>query len=342
MNFQKQTQRGWLMVITSGLLGAMTLTMTGCDRSPSNDEDDAAKTTAKTSETEVVTKAVPVVACDDRLVQDQLKLVLQATLNQRSQNFAAAYAKQANIQVAPRDVNGLISNVLIDVQNPRVLQASNGSGMTTCQASVSMTLPSQNLYQASQVYAAAGRPDLQTQIAGKNVRLNNNMLVDDNFSYVVGTQGGEVRARIAGEPAILELVSDVMAGSVVQTAVEVRRAQIGGQKEQIRQERRAEQQNRRREPQEPRIRQPQPVKPATAAQPAKPANAPTPAAPVSRAPSTSTSTSNGASEPAKATTLPAANNTGNAKPTTDNSGQKQNVPTDKSIDMVIVEEDGTY
>ena len=54
--------------------------------------------------------------------------------------------------------NGVITNktngIMIDVQNAAVLQAASDNGMTTCQASVSMTLPSEDLYQASQVQAA--------------------------------------------------------------------------------------------------------------------------------------------------------------------------------------------
>lgn len=345
MNFQRHTESSGLFFAKAGLIGAMTLvgtlTLSGCDRNQSKDDETAKESkTTQTTETEVVTKAVPAVACDDPSVQDQLKLVLQATLNQRSQNYVGAYAKQADIQVAPRDVNGMIGNVLIDVQNPRVLQATNSSGMTTCQASVSMTLPSQDLYQASQVYAAAGRQDLTSKISGKNIRLNNNMLVDDNFSYVVGHQGDEVRARIAGEPAILDIVSDVMAGSLVQTAVETRRAQINAQKAQIRQDRRAEQATRR-EPQAPRIRQPQSaqsVQPAAPAQPAKPAapsrssSSPAPAA-------TNESASNNAG--ANASTNAPAAASGTTKPAATTT-QKLSVPTDKSIDMVIVEEEGTY
>lgn len=320
MNFPKQSQHGWLALVTVGVISALTIT--GCDRSK-KDESTEETTTKVTTETEVVTKSVPAVDCDDPMVQDRLKLMLQTTLNQKAQSLAASYATQANIAVDSRVLGSNINDVLIDIQNPTVLEATNATGATTCQASVSMTLPSQDLYQANQVYASAGRTSIQDRMAEQNIRLNNNMLVDDSFSYVVGTQGGELKIRIAGQPAILDLVSDVVAGSLVQTTLNTRRAQIAEQKARVQQERRQEQANRRvRE--EPRIRQPQSVKPVAPTQATKPAT-----------PETNTSTSSSLapsnSKPDSSAPVPAETN------------KKATVPTDKSINMVIEEDpNATY
>lgn len=320
MNFTKQSQHGWLALVSVGVISALTIT--GCDRSK-KDESTEETTTKVTTETEVVTKSVPAVDCDDPMVQDRLKLMLQTTLNQKAQSLATSYATQANIAVDSRVLGSNIHDVLIDIQNPAVLEATNATGTTTCQASVSMTLPSQDLYQANQVYASAGRTSIQDRMAEQNIRLNNNMLVDDSFSYVVGTQGGELKIRIAGQPAILDLVSDVVAGSLVQTTLNTRRAQIAEQKARVQQERRQEQANRRvRE--EPRIRQPQSAKPVAPTQPTKPA---TPEANTS----TSSSLAPSNARPDSSAPVPAETN------------KKATVPTDKSINMVIEEDpNATY
>ena len=269
------------------------------------------------------------------MVLDRLKLVLQSTLNQKVQGFAGSYANQADITVDSGEVSGRVRNVLIDIQNPSVLQSTTSSGMTTCQASVSMTLPSQDLYQANQVYAAAGRPSLQDRLAEQNIRLNNNMLVDDGFSYVVGQQDGSVKARIAGQPVILELISDVMASALVQSNIDARRAAINAQRAQEQQERRAQQQARNTASDESRIRQPRPAEPTTPTRPAAPATpTPRPVAPAPQANATEENKSATSNAP-QANTSPS---------TIDTSGNKNlKVPADDSIDMVIIEdESATY
>ncbi|WP_250162583.1 hypothetical protein [Psychrobacter sp. WY6] len=71
------------------------------------------------------------------------------------------------ISLASGAITNKTNGIVIDVQNAAVLQAANDNGMTTCQASVSMTLPSEDLYQASQVQAANNLPSLQSRLAQK-------------------------------------------------------------------------------------------------------------------------------------------------------------------------------
>lgn len=316
MNFQKYKQQSWLTLVGVGLVG--TLALSGCDRS----DKEKAEAETEVAQTETDTEVVSVAAadCDDPMVQDRLKVALQNALNQKAQGFASAYAQQANLSLESSALSGQLSNVLIDIQNPTVLQATNSNGMTTCQASVSMTLPSQDLYQANQVYSAAGRPSLQERLAEQNISLNNNMLVDDGFSYVVGQQGGQLQTRIAGEPAIIEMVSDVMAGSLVQNAIATRRAEVNAQEARRQQERRAAQQERRREQADTQIRQPTVTKPAAPTTPSKPAPAVSNPTPTAKPTDSVASTPNAPVQDSK----------------------KLTPPTDKTIDMVIVEEDGTY
>ncbi|WP_261870662.1 hypothetical protein [Psychrobacter sp. JCM 18901] len=208
------------------------------------------------------------------------------------------------------------NGVVIDVQNAAILQQANENGMTTCQASVSMTLPSEDLYQASQVQAANNQPSLQSRLAQDNIRINNNMLVDDAFTYIVGTQGGQVRTRIAGQPALITVVADVMAGSVFKTAMDEQRAQRAA-------ERRATQNNDTTTQTAP-IRQPRTVTPVEPIRPTEPTPPPTINKPAESQNSSTANTQAAAAEPSKPATPKA-------------------VPKDETIDMVIIEDNSaTY
>lgn len=335
MNFQKPSQQGWLTLVSVGVISALAIT--GCDRSKNEDSENNATQLDEKAKTEEITKSVPAIACDDPLVQDRLKLMLQTTLNQKAQAMGNSYANQANVAIDGRVLASHVNDVLIDVQNPTVLEATNATGVTTCQASVSMTLPSQDLYQANQVYAAAGRASIQERMAEQNIRLNNNMLVDDGFSYVVGTQGGELKIRIAGQPAIMDVVSDVVAGSLVQSTLSDRRAQASQPKAETKQPSR-QQQAAPRVKEEAKIRQPKPAQPAAPAKPAKPASIEP-----KQAPATKPQAPEKTQPATKPNDTAPANNAAPAAPKPAESNKNATAPTDKSIDMVIIEDpNATY
>ncbi|WP_010199755.1 hypothetical protein [Psychrobacter sp. PAMC 21119] len=304
------------------------LAVTGCDRS---DKDDSAETTAATADQPVTDDNViaPAVSCDDPLVQDRLKSTLKNTLNQQAQTLAANYANEAEISLNGGVVTDKINGIIIDVQNAAILQEANNNGMTTCQASVSMTLPSEDLYQASQVQAAGNQPSLQSRLAQNNIRINNNMLVDDAFTYVVGTQGGQVRTRIAGQPALLTVVADVMAGSVFKSAVDEQRAKRAAQQAESRRDAAQNNNNDQSAP----TRQPRVVTPTAPVRPVEPATPPTinnPSSSQSNSQSSATENNQAAAASADA-----------KKPATQTTPKL--VPNDDSIDMVIVEDDSaTY
>lgn len=301
--------------------------VTGCDRS---DKDDGAETTEATVEQPVANDNVvaPAVSCDDPMVQDRLKSALKNTLNQQAQTLATNYSNEAEINLNNGVITNKINGVVIDVQNAAILQEANNNGMTTCQASVSMTLPSEDLYQASQVQAAGNQPSLQSRLAQNNIRINNNMLVDDAFTYVVGTQGGQVRTRIAGQPALLTVVADVMAGSAFKAAMDEQRAQSAAQQNEVR---RDTAQNNNSQPQP--TRQPRTVTPTAPVRPAEPATPPT----INNPSSSQNNSQSSATENNQA----AASSTDAKKPATQ--AAPKLVPNDESIDMVIIEDDSaTY
>ncbi|WP_296206752.1 hypothetical protein [Psychrobacter sp. UBA3480] len=301
----------WHKVAGIGLVCGLALA--GCDRSDKEDTTEQAELTEQET-VDAENSVAPAISCDDPMVQDRLKSALKNTLNQQAQSLAANYANDAEISLANGVVSEKTNGVVIDVQNAAILQQANENGMTTCQASVSMTLPSEDLYQASQVQAANNQPSLQSRLAQDNIRINNNMLVDDAFTYIVGTQGGQVRTRIAGQPALITVVADVMAGSVFKTAMDEQRAQRAA-------ERRATQNNDTA--QTAPIRQPRTVTPVEPIRPTEP-TPPTINKPAESQNSSTANTQAAAAEPSKPATPKA-------------------VPKDETIDMVIIEDNSaTY
>ena len=305
----------WHKVAGIGIVCGLALA--GCD---SSEKEDATDTAEMTEQEPVATESAvaPAINCDDPMVQDRLKSALKNTLNQQAQALAANYANDAEISLESGVVTEKINGVVIDVQNAAILQKANDNGMTTCQASVSMTLPSEDLYQASQVQAANNQPSLQSRLAQDNIRINNNMLVDDAFTYVVGTQGGQVRTRIAGQPALITVVSDVMAGSVLKSAMDEERA-----------ERRAAAQSSNNNTQAaPARQQPRTITPVGPIRPTKPATPPTINKPTSNQNSSTENNQAAATTETKKPVTPAT---------------PKSVPKDETIDMVIIEDDSaTY
>ena len=303
----------WHKVAGIGLVCGLALA--GCDRSDKEDTTEQAELTEQET-VDAENSVAPAISCDDPMVQDRLKSALKNTLNQQAQSLAANYANDAEISLANGVVSEKTNGVVIDVQNAAILQQANENGMTTCQASVSMTLPSEDLYQASQVQAANNQPSLQSRLAQDNIRINNNMLVDDAFTYIVGTQGGQVRTRIAGQPALITVVADVMAGSVFKTAMDEQRVQRAA-------ERRATQNNDTTTQTAP-IRQPRTVTPVEPIRPTEPTPPPTINKPAESQSSSTANTQAAAAEPSKPATPKA-------------------VPKDETIDMVIIEDNSaTY
>lgn len=292
------------------------LAVAGCSRSndaDDNDNDDAVDVTEQpVIDDSAVASAIN---CNDPMVQDRLRNALKNTLNQQAQTIAANYANEAEISLDSGLVSNKANGILIDVQNAAILQPANGNGMTTCQASVSMTLSSEDLYQASQISAANNQASLPTRLSQNNIRINNNMLVDDAFTYVVGTQGGQVQTRIAGQPALMTVVADVVASSALQSSIDTARAQRPVQET----PRRNSEQNRNQNDSIPQPSVTQPVEPVQ----------PTPVPTIKQ--DNGSSSAQNSSNPSSEKAMP-------AQPKA-----QASVPTDDSIDMVIIEDgNATY
>lgn len=316
----------WQQIAGIGLI--CSLAIAGCNRS---EKEDRAEVVEANEEQPIVDDAVaPAIDCNDPLVQDRLKTALKGTLSQQAQTIAASYANDAQISISSSDVSEKAGSAVINVQNATVLQGTNTNGMTTCQATVSITLPSEDLYQASQAQAANNRPSLQTRLSQDNIRLNNNILTDDAFTYVVGTQGGQVQARIVGQSALVRAAADVMASSVVTSVMDEQRAERQEQEAKRRREATRSNENKT-------SRQPQAVTPLEPIRPVEPVSPPTP-------PKVKQSNNQNSSQ----NDNQAAATLNSDKPSSENKALNtpetpKLAPNDDSIDMVIIEDDSaTY
>lgn len=311
----------WQQMAGIGLV--CSLALIGCNRA---DKEDSTESVEAIDEQQAVDNnaVAPLMSCDDPLVQDRVKNALKNTLNQQAQSLAVNYANDTQMSIGSTDIDDKIGSILIDVQNAAILQESNSNGITTCQASVSMTLASEDMYKASQMHTAINKPSLQTRLAQGNIRINNNMLIDDAFSYVVGTQGGQVQARIAGQPVLIAVVADVVAGSAFQSVRDQRAADRQAQGAIQRRE------NAQRSNEEQAVRQPRAVTPVEPTAPIRQAAPPT----VSQS-----STPNTANASSSAPSV--ASNTASVPTVPTKPEVPKIVPSDKSIDMIIIEEDGS-
>lgn len=319
----------------TGLVGVMLLcglTAVGCSKKEeSTDKSDEAKV-------EVVTTD-PVVQCDDQVALTQLTQTVQSTLGSQSQRLFNSYAESNGETLSLTNLKSAVGSVLIDVANPREIQGANAQGMITCSASLSLTLPNQDVSRANRVYTQVEDRSLADLLRSEGIILNNNMLVSDNFNYVVGMQGGQSVARVVGQPAILMAAADIISKSQYQAVIDARRSAPDTNKPRPAPALPAEP----RQPTQPRVR-PEPEQkqkaPVRQTQPARSAEAQTqaqqkpaakPAEPAKPQPAETPKPSKPAAEEA--------NNTA-AKPV--EATNNLTTPKDDSIEMVIIEEDGTY
>lgn len=314
----------------AGVVLLCGLTVVGCNKKQ--------ESTDKTEETEVeVVTTDPVVQCDDQVALNKLRQSIKSNLSSQTQNIFKSYADNSTQNPSSSRVNNAVDSVLIDIANPTVIQEANSQGMVTCSASLSLTLPNSDIARANKVYSRSEGNSLSQVMRLKGIVLNNNMLVTDNFNYVVGMQGGQTTARIVGQPNVLTAAADIIAKSQFQAVIETSNPEPRSESNRsaavapARPARPAEPNNnngantRRSEPSnntqsqtERRPRQESQVQ-----------QTPRPKPEASQPPETTQSV-----EP-----------TQNNKPSTQDPAKSVNeltVPEDDNIEMVIIEEEGTY
>ena len=312
---------------TLGISVCASLLLTACNKTPEESEVEV----VETEETVVVEEpAEQVVACDDQVAVSQLSNAVRSSLNKQTETLLTTYANRAEVTVDMASAKSAIGSILVDVANSQALPSDDASGgMTTCRASLSLTLPNEDVQRAKNVYDSIEGEDLTAKLADMNISLNNNMVVSDSFTYVVGMQGGQAVAKVAGQPDVTRTVADILAKSQFKKALDASRpAPVA-----------PAQPARPAQPAQPSQSRPQasPQPPAQPAQP-KPTPKPAPAQPAPQPKPEPAPQPEPKPEP-KPTPAPAENLAPSAPVSSDSD---LTVPTDDSIDMVIIEEEGTY
>lgn len=311
------------------------LTAVGCSKKNDDKVDvdaDQQQINAEATESSESVSNVSNLQCDDQAISAQLTQAVQSAVNAQTQNLFTRFADRAGANLSFKNANEAVDSILVDVANPTVLQEANADGMVTCNASLSLTLPNKDVTRANQVYKTLEDGSLSDYLKAQNITLNNNMLVSNNFNYVVGMQNGQATARIVGTPAVITAAADIVARSQFKVALDASRSGPATSKPR----------NEPQIPSEPRTRSEPKPRPEPEQNQRSPVQREKPAAPVKpvepkvdKAPEPVA--------PAKPT-IEKPNNTNSAEPKPSDAKSKPSydVPQDDSIEMVIIEEDGTY
>lgn len=296
-----------------------TLPLAGCNKKA--DSTDADESESHSADTAQVESPLALVKCDDDIATSKLEKSIKESIKSRSQILINSYADSADTSLDLTAFNDVVESILIDLSNVKNMQPINDNGMVTCGAKVSLTLPTRDVSRANQAFASLEGESFSQRLEDKNITLNNNMLVSDNFTYVVGMQGGQTAAKIVGQPEIISAVSDIIAASQFEVAMANKR-----QSE-------AKIRNIASEAPEPvrRVEKPKPV------QKTEPTPKATPQPPQPPTPKPQ------AKPELRPAPTPSASETPSVKaPVNTDDPADFNVPSDESIEMVIIEEEGTY
>lgn len=335
MSAANQSGSIWPKLVGMGLV--VGLALAGCSKADRSKEAPAEPAVVDNS------SVAPAVGCQDPLVQDRLKNAVKNALYQQSQALVSSYGSEADVSLDISNVRNKINSVVVGINNISMLQAANANGITTCQAAVSLALPEEDVILADKLNAENNHPSTQSQVAQDNLKMVGSTLVDEALTYIVGAQNGQVQVRIVSNPPLFTAGADVIASAMLKSTLDSQNRAMPPST--------SSQESR------PVSRAPRPAAPA---QPAKPAQSAKPAKPAKPAESSSSSQNRGSSSSSTSTQAPsssanslapAASSNNNNNTSSNNSAASSSssaskpqpsAPKDDNIDMVIIEENGTY
>lgn len=220
-------RRGFSVVKCIGVSSVCALVLTGCNRH--KDKEEPTTEPQAQSEQTVSSPAVSTVDCQSDAITGQMHNTIIEGINAYVGQAANSMAKNGNVKLNGNDLSSKTASLLVDVQNVR--QGSNtDTGMTTCQASVSVAVANEDMFLASQMFAAANQPSLEQRLAQSSIILNNNMLVDNNVTFVVSPANDSNTVKLVGQLPLLQAVGNVLASATLKQSLdaeqEARRRQI--------------------------------------------------------------------------------------------------------------------
>lgn len=198
-----------------GIGGVCALVLIGCDRHKDKPTVDpqAHDPQAQSEQIANATTETKVDCQSDAMIRQMHNAVMDSIGSYMGQT-ASAMMHNGNVALSSGVLADKTASLFVDIQNIRQ-GSTTQTGMTTCQASVSVAVANEDMFQANQLFAFANQPSLEQRLAKNNIELNNNRLVDNHVTFVLSPANDGNTVRLAGQLPLLELVGNVITSATL-------------------------------------------------------------------------------------------------------------------------------
>lgn len=198
-----------------GIGGVCALVLIGCDRHKDKPTVDpqAHDPQAQSEQIANATTETKVDCQSDAMIRRMHNAVMDSIGSYMGQT-ASAMMHNGNVALSSGVLADKTASLFVDIQNIRQ-GSTTQTGMTTCQASVSVAVANEDMFQANQLFAFANQPSLEQRLAKNNIELNNNRLVDNHVTFVLSPANDGNTVRLAGQLPLLELVGNVITSATL-------------------------------------------------------------------------------------------------------------------------------
>ena len=193
-----------------GIGGVCALVMIGCDRHKDKPTDDPQAQSEQIANATTETK----VDCQSYAMIRQMHNAVMDSIGSYVGQAASAMMHNGNVALSSGVLADKTASLFVDIQNIRQ-GSTTQTGMTTCQASVSVAVANEDMFQANQLFAFANQPSLEQRLAKNNIELNNNRLVDNHVTFVLSPANDGNTVKLAGDLPLLELVGNVITSATL-------------------------------------------------------------------------------------------------------------------------------
>ncbi|WP_338755085.1 hypothetical protein [Moraxella lincolnii] len=193
-----------------GIGGVCALVLIGCDRHKDKPTVDPQAQSEQIANATTETK----VDCQSYAMIRQMHNAVMDSIGSYVGQAASAMMHNGNVALSSGVLADKTASLFVDIQNIRQ-GSTTQTGMTTCQASVSVAVANEDMFQANQLFAFANQPSLEQRLAKNNIELNNNRLVDNHVTFVLSPANDGNTVKLAGDLPLLELVGNVITSATL-------------------------------------------------------------------------------------------------------------------------------
>lgn len=193
-----------------GIGGVCALVLIGCDRHKDKPTVDPQAQSEQIVNATTETK----VDCQSDAMIRRMHNAVMDSIGSYVGQAASAMMHNGNVALSSGVLADKTASLFVDIQNIRQ-GSTTQTGMTTCQASVSVAVANEDMFQANQLFAFANQPSLEQRLAKNNIELNNNRLVDNHVTFVLSPANDGHTVKLAGDLPLLELVGNVITSATL-------------------------------------------------------------------------------------------------------------------------------